>query len=146
MADDGSRGGRPLSPEECFAVIGAVDGRAVLAAGQAVAWWAEYYAAQGRLPEVAEPTGMYVSKDIDFLADVTPRVLDPILEDVAARLHGRVERNRAEWTSVITAVVEFLDDDGVQRRVDFLRDVPPRDRGRSRQPFVSARRGSRTST
>lgn len=84
---------KPLKREYVIEALDSVDQRAVLVGGQAVAWWAEYYAAQGRLSAIEEPTEMYVSKDADFAASsLQPRDLRPMVRDVAGRLRGASAR------------------------------------------------------
>ena len=63
----------PLSREDAYRVFASVLGTdAVLVGGQAVAFWAELYLDQGRLPELDRGTGIYVSRDVDFLGGERP--------------------------------------------------------------------------
>lgn len=113
----------PLKREYVIAALDSVDRRAVLVGGQAVAWWAEYYAAQDRLPAIGEPTAMYVSKDADFAArSLDPRELRPIVKELAARLHGAPHFN-FPFNSLVAACVTFTDDEGEERAVEFLKGV-----------------------
>ncbi|MCB9591147.1 MAG: hypothetical protein H6719_00320 [Sandaracinaceae bacterium] len=113
----------PLKRQYVLEVLDSVDQRAVLVGGQAVAWWAEYYGAQGRMAALAESTAMYVSKDADFAArSLHPRELRPMVKELAARLHG-LSHFKFPFTSVVVASVTFTDDDGEERTVEFLREV-----------------------
>lgn len=63
----------PLAREDAYRVFASVLGTdAVLVGGQAVAFWAEFYLDQGRLPELDRGTGIYVSRDVDFLGGERP--------------------------------------------------------------------------
>lgn len=86
----------------------------VLVGGQAVALWASYL--QDRLSDrlIAERV---VSRDIDFLGDA---------EDVRSAgnlLDGRIQVSRWEDRTTLAGVTIFLDSDGIERRMDFMRSV-----------------------
>jgi hypothetical protein len=77
----------------------------VLIGGQAIAFWAGYYALAER---------PLTSKDIDFCGGRRSAEL------CAARLKGSSRVPSMDDSTPNSAVVEFLDDDGVTRALDFL--------------------------
>ena len=113
----------PLSREDALKIIGAVNERAVLVGGQAVAWWAQYYAEQGRLPSLAEPDALYVSRDADFLPNSTSRdPLRALVRDVANRLGGS-SSTKFPFSSLVIGTVTYTDSRGQTRDVEFLKNV-----------------------
>lgn len=107
----------PLSREDVYRVLESVRGTpAVLVGGQAVAFWAEHYRGQRRLPELAGDDEIFVSRDVDFLGgSAEARVC-------AERLSGKLLVQGQPWESlpVSAACVEFADRSGQRRNVDFL--------------------------
>ena len=123
---------KPLKREYVLEALESVGQRAVLVGGQAVAWWAEYYGVQGRLPAIDQPTAMYVSKDTDFAArSLEPRELRPMVREVAGRLGG-VAHFKFPFNSLVVASVTYTDDEEDERSVEFLRGV----HGVRRRAFV----------
>jgi len=86
----------------------------VLVGGQAVNFWAEFYAA--RVPAI-EREAPFTSKDIDFCGDVRA------VRVCAERLGGTSRIATMDDHTPNTGVVTFLDGDGVERTIDFL-DAP----------------------
>ena len=110
----------PLSREDAFRVFASVLGtNAVLVGGQAVAFWAELYLDQHRLPELVRETGIYVSRDVDFLGGRREA------EVCAQALNGKVYAQDRPWDSlpVSAAQVQFVDSAAHERVVDFLINV-----------------------
>lgn len=113
----------PLGREYVWEVLRGVAGRAVLVAGQAVAWWAEYYAQRGRFSFENGAAAMYVSKDADFVpASLVPADLDPLVDDVASRLRGKPLRKFA-FSDLVAAAVSFTDEHAESRSVEFLKGL-----------------------
>lgn len=113
----------PLGREQVLEVLRGVEGRAVLVAGQAVAWWAEYYAQRGRFSFENGAAAMYVSKDADFVpASLVPSDLDPLVDDVACRLRGKPRRKFA-FNDLVVATVSFTDEHAEPRSVEFLKGL-----------------------
>jgi hypothetical protein len=107
----------PLSRDDAYRVFTSVLGtKAVLVGGQAIAFWAELYRSQARLPELDEVTEIYVSGDVDFLGGSDEA------KACARLLNGKVYIQDQPWesASVSAAQVHFVDGDAYQRKVDFL--------------------------
>lgn len=83
----------------------------VLVGGQAVNFWAELYAS--RVPAINREAP-FTSKDIDFCGDVRA------VRICADRLGGTSRIATIDDHTPSTGVVTFLDDDGVERTIDFL--------------------------
>lgn len=105
----------PLSYQQAariLARLATVSDDVVLVGGQAVSFWAAYYAS--RVPALAAD-GPYTSKDIDFLG---PR---NVVEECARRLGGTAKvATLDDMNTPNTGLVLFVDDQGYERRIDFL--------------------------
>ena len=113
----------PLGRDYVWEVLRGVAGRAVLVAGQAVAWWGEYYAQLGRFSFENGAAALYVSKDADFVpASLVPADLDPLVDDVASRLRGKPLRKFA-FSDLVAAAVSFTDEHSEPRSVEFLKGL-----------------------
>ncbi len=86
----------------------------VVVGGQAVNFWAEFYAP--RVPAI-EREAPFTSKDIDFCGDVRA------VRICAERLAGTSRVATMDDVTPNTGVVTFVDDAGVKRTIDFL-DAP----------------------
>ena len=83
----------------------------VLVGGQAVNFWADYYA--GTDPELADRQP-FTSKDIDFRGNKNA------VEICAERLGGRALVARIDDHTVNVGKVLFVDDHGIKREIDFI--------------------------
>lgn len=83
----------------------------VVVGGQAVNFWAEFYAS--RVPAI-EREAPFTSKDIDFCGDLRA------VRICAERLAGTSRVATMDDITPNTAVVTFVDDTGVKRTIDFL--------------------------
>lgn len=113
---------RPLPEADVLKAIHAVGEDAVLICGQAVAWWATFYAGRGRI-ELSSPSGAFVSQDIDF----TPGSLErghvrELARRVAKQMRGR-STEQMVFGSRIAASVSFVDSLGDQRALELLNGV-----------------------
>lgn len=86
----------------------------VVVGGQAVNFWAEFYAP--RVPAI-DREAPFTSKDIDFCGDVRA------VRICAERLGGIARVATMDDHTPSTGVVTLLDDQGVERTIDFL-DAP----------------------
>jgi hypothetical protein len=86
----------------------------VVVGGQAVNFWAELYAP--RVPAI-DREAPFTSKDIDFCGDVRA------VRICAERLGGTAKVATMDDHTPSTGIVTFLDDQGVERTIDFL-DAP----------------------
>jgi hypothetical protein len=86
----------------------------IVVGGQAVNFWAEFYAP--RVPAI-DREAPFTSKDIDFCGDVRA------VRICAERLGGIAKVATIDDHTPSTGVVTFLDDQGVERTIDFL-DAP----------------------
>ncbi|CAN5917679.1 hypothetical protein BH11MYX2_BH11MYX2_04540 [soil metagenome] len=107
----GARPPPPLTYEQASRVLAKLaDLPVVLVGGQAVSFWASYYAKR-----VATPATAHTSKDIDFIGS---RVA---VEESARRLHGTAKVATIDDANTPnTGVVVFVDEDGYERQIDFL--------------------------
>lgn len=107
----------PLSARDVLALLarlGDVAEQVVLVGGQAVNVWSEFYVAQGRADELI-PDAPFVSKDIDFCASRAT------VQVVAARLPtGRAKFANLDEATPQVGLVQFIDEAGQQRQIDFL--------------------------
>jgi hypothetical protein len=86
----------------------------VVVGGQAVNFWAEFYAS--RVPGI-ERQAPFTSKDIDFCGDARAVAI------CADRLSGTAKLATMDDHTPNTGVVTFADEGGVERTIDFL-DAP----------------------
>jgi hypothetical protein len=91
--------------------LGTFSDAAVLVGGQAVNFWAEYYA--GRVPQLAR-AAPFTSKDIDFCGDVRAVRL------CASRLGGSATLASMDDATPNVGVVSFDDADGGHHTIDFI--------------------------
>lgn len=87
------------------------DKRIILIGGQAVAWWVNFFEHEVGAEFVARAT---TSKDIDFKGTTSAA------RDVARALRGRIRIPPLDDATPNTAVVAYVDIDGVDREIDFL--------------------------
>lgn len=106
----------PLTYEQASRVLAKLaDLPVVLVGGQAVSFWASYYARRASALAAGAP---YASKDIDFIGSRLA------VEECARRLHGTAKvATFDDANTPNTGVVVFVDDDGHQRQIDFLGSV-----------------------
>lgn len=83
----------------------------VLVGGQAVNFWADYYAS--RVPELAADAP-YTSKDIDFCGDRRA------VRICAERLHGKAIEPEGPCAPPQSGLVIFVDDEGNTRQLDVV--------------------------
>jgi len=83
----------------------------VLVGGQAVAFWADYYAPRD---EALSHLAPMASKDIDFCGDLRAA------RACATRLAGRALAPTIDDVTPSTAAVVFVDDNGAERTIDFI--------------------------
>ena len=105
----------PLSDEEVERILLtlaplAADRSAVLVGGQAVAFWARLLGIIERKPELAP----LLSLDIDFEGAAAAARRAALLLDGSARIPG------SDHHTPNTGVVVFIDEAGVERKIDFL--------------------------
>jgi hypothetical protein len=87
----------------------------VLVGGQAVNFWADYYASED--PELGTRSPL-TSKDIDFHGDRDQA------QQCAAKLRGHADFSVAKpFGSILNAEVTFTDSEGEKRRIEFIRAV-----------------------
>jgi hypothetical protein len=107
----------PLTARDVLALLarlGDVVEQVVLVGGQAVNVWSEFYVAQGRADELI-PDAPFVSKDIDFCASRATVQL------FATRLPtGRAKLATLDDATPQVGLVQFIDEAGQQRQIDFL--------------------------
>lgn len=113
---------RPIPEADVLKAIDAVGESAVLVCGQAVAWWARYYAERGRLA-LESPGAMFVSLDIDFVPTCRERrFVRELVRGLAKEMRGRSDE-RMVFGSLVQATVTFRDSIDEDRQIEMLSGV-----------------------
>jgi hypothetical protein len=102
----------------------------VLIGGQAVNFWASYYAE--KLPPDLAALAPFASKDVDFCG------LRAAVTECARRLGGQAILATLDDATPNTGVVAFVDDDGVHRSIDFLANPGGLEYGETLETSVGA--------
>lgn len=107
----------PLAFDDAFELLRPAlpDERVVLVGGQAVNYWLSYY--RSREPSL-EQLALVTSDDVDFCGGQ-----DDALRMARAIEGSSVKLVHVEARAAATAIVTFLDQQGEERQIDFLRTV-----------------------
>lgn len=96
---------RPMPELDVFRAIAAIGDEAVLVCGQAIAWWARYYARIKRFDLDASHSA-FVSQDVNVVpASLERGQVRAFLRRIAGRLGGRSEQPRMVFGSRIAGSV-----------------------------------------